>query len=363
MREAINDGLDISKYYQEVMEVAANEKFEELIEGSFFKYLSTERRMEIAALKLEYELQAGEVYNYNYKKFIEPHLINGEPDQEFIASQLEKMNSNSEFLKLLHQRMKDFMMRPEANYVSKPEWVKYFDNIDYVYVDEENKSIIALHEEVIMDVGSELNYTRYSIHSPTNNEKYYCKDIEMNFLVNQEIKKHINKRGGNYPLPKEEFVEYMYGKKWKMENARVYLTDVRDKNIGSEQYFLEQLRKPENKNRAINLCNYTFDFGMILSNPFQETNSTFFEIHSFENEFEFQSGEIFNKGHSFGTKDIYIRKYKKEYNEWIKTLDKETAEKIITQIEGDEVRNFKKYQQKPKLAKELRTLRAENKGN
>ncbi|WOO89873.1 hypothetical protein R2F61_03960 [Mollicutes bacterium LVI A0078] len=317
-KEAIDGGLDVDKFFEQVLATATDTGYEDLINGPIWKYIVATQKIGLGQVKLEYIYKQGEMYEYNQHKYVKPALDeNGNIKQEIIDDYIN--DTFIEFKDLIAQRMEKYIKgghsEEKYNFVEKNEYAKYFDNIERVFVDEETKNMVVMQVQVVTDVTDINTFINYSPELAMRNPKYYCKDEELNFLFDLQEKKFIEKRGFNYPLTKKEFAKFMSNskrvRKHQVENSR--------RTIGYQQYFIEQLSKIKDKKILKEICEYKLDYGLVVINPLREQTTVIFEWHGRRYEFEVKKGELkpLNR-ESISHKQYISRRFKEEHAQWKK---------------------------------------------
>ncbi len=318
MQEAIVDGIDVDNYFEEVMGAALDIPYDELLTGSLPQYINASLNLAKAQIKLEYVYKKGAVYEWNKRKYVDPVVdSNGQ-----IPKQISERVTDgifSEYHSEIMERMQSYVNGPDNNiynFVSKNEWAQYFDNIDRVYIDEELKSMVVMQVQVISDVINLRKFIKYSPEAAFWNPEFFCKDEEMNFLKELEVKKFCAKRHYEYPLPKKDFVNFVSNKK----RSRVYVVRISERMIGFEHYFYEQLTKIENKKVLKEICEYKLDYGLVVINPVREESQFVFEPICMRYKFEYKKNVVTSlSGGIEGKRIILNSKFKKEYEEWLKS--------------------------------------------
>ncbi len=317
MREAIADGLDIDSYFEEVMSAALDIPYDELLAGSLLQYINASLNLAKAQIKLEYVYKKGAVYEWNKRKYVDPVVdSNGQIPKQIIEDFTDYFLSERK--DIIDERMQVYVNCGERNiynFVQQNKWAQYFDNIGRVYVDEEVKHMVVMQVQVVTDVNNLNVFTKYSPEAAFWNPEFFCKDEEVNFLRDLEMKKLCAKRNYEYPLSEKDFVNFVRNKR----RRRGYQVDISEKTIGYEQYFYEQLIKIENKKILKEICEYKLDYGLIIINPLREQGKVIFGWMSRSYQFNLEGDTVIKSNRMNGEKARLSKKFKKEYEEWLQS--------------------------------------------
>ncbi|WOO89874.1 hypothetical protein R2F61_03965 [Mollicutes bacterium LVI A0078] len=317
-KEAIDGGLDVDKFFEQVLAAATDTGYEDLINGPIWKYIVATQKIGLGQVKLEYIYKQGEMYEYNQHKYVKPALDeNGNIKQEIIDDYIN--DTFIEFKDLIAQRMEKYIKgghsEEKYNFVEKNEYAKYFDNIERVFVDEETKNMVVMQVQVVTDVTDINTFIKYSPEFAIWNPKYFCKDEELNFLYDLKLGKETKKHNSSYPIPQKEFAEYMKNKK----RYRHYVVAISERTIGYQQYFIEQLSKIKDKKILKDICEYKLDYGLVVINPLREQTTVIFEWHGRCYEFEVKKGELKPLNREVRSKKMVVGdKFKEEHAQWKK---------------------------------------------
>lgn len=317
-KEAIDGGLDVNKFFEQVLAAATDTDYEELINGSLWKYIVATQNIGLGQIKLEYIYKQGEMYEYNQRKYVKPALDeNGNIKQEIIDDYTN--DTFIEFKDLIAKGMEKYIKGGSEDesykFIEKNEYAKYFDNIERVFVDEDTKNMVMMQVQVVTDVTDINIFTKYSPEFAVRNPKYFCKDEELNFLFDLVEKKLVEKKGFSYPLTKKEFAKFMSNPK----RARAYQVEISRRTIGYQQYFIEQLSKIENEKVLKEICKYKLDYGLVVINPLREQTTIIFEWHGRYYEFEVKKGELKALNREVRSKKMILGdKFKEEHAQWKK---------------------------------------------